>query len=116
MLSGLGCRNGRGFGVVANTGLRSGGGGFTVAGCAMITVLPMRPGLPFQVAPIELMQPLKRDGATFLGAESCGDFLPSPALLALFADEVPERFKPAAIGPSAAPPFIFGIRIDSPAV
>ena len=50
----------------------------------------MRPGLTFQVAPVELVQSLKRDGTTLLGAEQRGDFLPSPALLALFADEIHE--------------------------
>jgi len=45
----------------------------------------MRPRLTFQVAPVELMQSLKRDGAALLGAEQRGDFLPCLALLALFA-------------------------------
>ncbi len=62
----------------------------------------MRLGLAFQVAPIELMQTLKRDGATLLGAKQRGDFLPRLALLALFADELHERFEAAAIGPPAA--------------
>ena len=50
----------------------------------------MRPRLTFQVAPVELMQSLKRDGAALLGAEQRGDFLPCLALLALFADEIHE--------------------------
>jgi hypothetical protein len=76
----------------------------------------MRLGLPFQVAPIKLVQTLKRDDATFLGAEQRSNFLPRPALLAMFADEIHERFEPAAIRAPAAPPFISGIRIHSPPV
>jgi len=79
----------------------------------------MRPGLTFQVAPVELVQPLKRDAATLLDAEPGGDFLPGPALLALFADEFHERFEAAAISASAAAirlPSIFGFRIHSPPV
>jgi hypothetical protein len=76
----------------------------------------MRPGLTFQVAPVELVQTLKRDGATLLGAEQRGDFLPRPALLALLADKFREQFKAAAISASAAMPFIFGFRIHSPPV
>lgn len=68
----------------------------------------MRPRLAFQVAPVELVQTLKRDGATLLGAEQCGDFLPRPALLALLADELCEQFEAAAISASAATSFIFG--------
>jgi len=70
--------------------------------CHHFAVLPMRPGLTFQVTPVELVQTLKRDGAAFLGAEQRGDFLPCLALLALFADELHERFEAAAIGPPAA--------------
>ena len=62
----------------------------------------MRPGLTLQVPPIELVQSLKRDAATSLGAQQRGDFLPRPALLALFADEVRERFEAAVKGASAA--------------
>ena len=62
----------------------------------------MRLGLTFQVAPVELMQSSKRDGAAFLGAEQRGDFLPRPSLLALFANEVRERFEAAEKGASAA--------------
>lgn len=76
----------------------------------------MMPGQTFQVAPVELVQSLKRDAATFLGAERHGDFLPRPALLALFADEFRERFEAAAISASTAVPFIFGFRIHSPPV
>ena len=73
----------------------------------------MRPRLTFQVAPVELVQSLKRDVATFLGAEQHGDFQPRPALLALFADEFHERFEAAAISASATTPFFFGFRIHS---
>jgi hypothetical protein len=62
----------------------------------------MRPGLTFQVAPVELVQTLKRDAATLLGAEQRGDFLPRSALLPLFADEVHEWFQTAVKGASAA--------------
>jgi len=52
----------------------------------------MRPRLTFQVAPVELVQSLKRDSTALLGAEQRGDFLPRPALLPLLADELHERF------------------------
>lgn len=76
----------------------------------------MRPRLTFQVAPVELVQSLKRDDAIFFGAKPGGDFLPRLALLALLADEFREQFKSAAISASAATPFIFGFRIHSPPV
>ena len=76
----------------------------------------MRPRLTFQVAPVKLVQTLKCDDTIFFGAKPCGDFLPRPALLALFADELRERFEAAAISASTAPPFIFGFRIHSPPV
>jgi len=76
----------------------------------------MRPGLSFQVSLVKLVQSLKRDGATFLCVEQRGDFLPRPALLALFADEFYERFEAAAIRPPATTPFTFGFRIHSPPV
>ena len=60
-----------------------------------------------QVAPIELVQSLKRDAATFLGAKPGGNFLPRPALLALLADEIHECFKAAVEWPSAAGAFAF---------
>ena len=66
----------------------------------------MRPGLTFQIAPVELVQTLKRDTATFLGAEQRGDFLPRFALLALFADEVHEGFDTAVKGAPAAAAFM----------
>jgi len=76
----------------------------------------MMPRLTFQMAPVELVQTLKRDGATLLGAEPHGNFLPCPALLALLADEVNKRFEAAAIGlPAAAIRLssIVGFRIHS---
>ena len=77
----------------------------------------MRPRLAFQVAPVELLQTLKRDAAIFLIAKLLGDFLPRLALLPLLTDEVNERFKPAAISASAATLFVnFGFRIHSPPV
>ena len=54
--------------------------------------------LTFQVAPVELVQSLRRDDAILLGSEPGGDLLPCPALLALFADKVRERFKAAVNG------------------
>jgi hypothetical protein len=75
----------------------------------------MRSVLPFQVAPVKLVQTLKRDGAIFL-AKLRGDFLPRPALLPLLADELNERFEAAAISASTAVfhlPSIFGFRVHS---
>jgi hypothetical protein len=73
----------------------------------------MRTSLAFQVAPVKLVQTLKRDDATFLGSQQRGDFLPRPALLALFADKIHEPFEAAAIRAPAAMPFISGFRIHS---
>lgn len=73
----------------------------------------MRSSLPFQVAPVKLVQSLKRDAAAFLGAEQHGNFLPRPALLTLFADEFHERFEAAAISASAGTPFSIGLRIHA---
>jgi hypothetical protein len=73
--------------------------------------------LTFQMPPIELVQALKRNAATFFTTEPRGDLLPRPALLALFANEVHERFEAAAISASATSfhlPFTFGFRIHSP--
>jgi hypothetical protein len=67
-------------------------------------------GLTFHVPPVKLVQPLKRNGAAFFGAESVGDFLPRFALLALCADEINERLKPAAIRLPATMSSIFGFR------
>jgi len=62
----------------------------------------MRPRLTFQVAPIKLVQSLRRDDAIVFGVEPGGDLLPCQALLALLADELHERFKAAVEWPSAA--------------
>lgn len=76
----------------------------------------MRPDLTFQVAPVELLQTLKRDAATSFGAKPSGDFLPRLAVPTLLADELNERFKAAAISASATTPIFFGFRIHSPSV
>ena len=47
----------------------------------------------FQIAPVELVQSLRRDDAILFGSEPGGDLLPCPALLALLTDELHERFK-----------------------
>ena len=65
----------------------------------------MRPGLTLQVAPVELVQTLKRDNAILFGAELGGNFLPRLALLALLTDKVHKRFEAAAISASAAAVF-----------
>jgi hypothetical protein len=74
----------------------------------------MWPGLTFHVAPVKLVQSLKRNGTAFFGAEQIGDFLPRPALLALGADKIGERLYAAAVCFAAAPlrPLsIFGFQI-----
>ena len=62
----------------------------------------MRPHLTFQVAPVELVQTLKRDDTILFGAKPGGDFLPRLTLLALLADEFRERFEAAVEWSSAA--------------
>ena len=52
----------------------------------------MRPGLTFDVTPVELVDALKRDGAAVLGPEQFGDFLPRATLLALLPYELNEGF------------------------
>jgi hypothetical protein len=73
----------------------------------------MRPRFAFHVAPIELVQTLKRDGTTFFSAEPVSDFLPRLALLALCADEINEWFQATTIRSPAAfsTSPIFGFRI-----
>jgi hypothetical protein len=73
----------------------------------------MGPGLAFHIAPVKLVQSLKRDGATPLGAEQRGNLLPRLALSPLFADKIHERFEAAAISASAALPSIFRCRIHT---
>ena len=62
----------------------------------------MRPRLTFKVAPVELVQSLRRDDAILFGAEPGGDLLPCLALLALLANKTCERFN-AAMEWSSAP-------------
>jgi hypothetical protein len=74
----------------------------------------MRPGLTFHVAPIKLVQSLKRNRTAFFRTEHFRDFLPRPALLALGADEIGEWLNAAAICLAAAAPCplsIFGFQI-----
>ena len=65
--------------------------------------LPMRSDLPRYVTAVGLMNTLERDWTTSLDAEQFGDFLPCPALMTLFPDEIDVWFKHAVEGPSAAP-------------
>ena len=51
---------------------------------------------------VELVNALKGDEAALLAAQQLGDFLPCTPSLALFADEVHERFQPAMVGATAA--------------
>lgn len=62
----------------------------------------MRAGESFNVAPVELVNVLKGDGATFFGLQQVGDFLPGLAALPLFPDEIRERLQPAVKSPPAA--------------
>ena len=74
----------------------------------------MSASLTFHIEPVELVQSLKRDAATFFVPKLFGDFLPRPALLALLANEVNERLNTTAIGTSASLLlFIFGFRIHA---
>ena len=63
----------------------------------------LRPAL--NVAPIKLMHALRCDGAAFFIGKHGGNFLPCPAPLALFTDEIHEWFKPAVKSPPAAAAF-----------
>ena len=63
----------------------------------------LRPAL--NVAPIKLMNALCGDGAAFFIGKHGGNFLPRPAPLALFTDEIHEWFKPAVKSPTAAAVF-----------
>jgi hypothetical protein len=49
----------------------------------------------------------KLDGAAFFTENHGGNFLPCPASLALFTDEIHEWFKPAVKSPTAAAAFAF---------
>ena len=72
----------------------------------------MRPRLTFQVAPVKLVQSLRRDDAILFGAKPGGDFLPCPALLALLADEFHERFEAAVEWSPAAGTISFHRLVD----
>ena len=72
----------------------------------------MRPRLTFQVAPVELVQSLRRDDAILFGSEPGGDLLPCPALLALLADKLHERFKAAVEWSSATGTISFHRLVD----
>ena len=63
----------------------------------------LRPAL--KVTPIELMNALRSDGAAFFTGKHGGNFLPRPAPLALFTDEIHEWFKPAVKSPTTAAVF-----------
>ena len=57
------------------------------------------------VTAIKLMNALRSDGAAIFIGKHGGNFLPRPATLALFTDEIHERFKPAVKSPTAAAVF-----------
>ena len=65
----------------------------------------MRPRAALKVTPIKLMNALRGDGAAFFTEKHGGNFLPRPAPLALFTDEIHEWFKPAMKSPTAAAVF-----------
>lgn len=74
----------------------------------------MSASLPLHIAPVELVQSLKCDAATFLTAKLFGDFLPRPALSPLLSDEVNERLGATAIGaPASLLLSIFGFRFHA---
>jgi hypothetical protein len=58
-----------------------------------------------KVTPIKLMNALCSDGAAIFTEKHGGNFLPCPAPLALFTDEIHEWFKPAVKSPPAAAAF-----------
>lgn len=63
----------------------------------------LRPAL--KITPIKLMNTLRGDGTVFFIGKPGGNFLPRPATLALFMDEIHEWFKPAVKSPTAATVF-----------
>ena len=65
----------------------------------------MRLRASLNVAPIKLMNALRSDGAAFFTEKHGGNFLPSPAPLALFTNEFHEWLKPAVKSPPAAAAF-----------
>ena len=78
-------------------------------------IFPMPLGVALQLTPVKLMDSLSSDGTVFFACQRGGDFFPCPAPLALFADEIHERFKAAVKGTPAARAFSFHrrIRIDA---
>ena len=60
-----------------------------------------------KVTPIKLMNALRGDGAAFFIGKHGGNFLPRPAPVALFADEIHERFQAAVEGAPADGAFSF---------
>src|SRR5436190_6698839 len=73
-------------------------------GRAVHVAFPVRPGLTFDVSPIELMKALKRDRAALVSSKLFRNFLPCFAPSALLTNEVNEGFNPTAKGPSTALP------------
>ena len=65
-------------------------------------------GAALQMAAVKLVDALRGDGAIFFTGQGGGDFLPGFAPLALFADELHERFDPAVKGAPAAGAFALG--------
>jgi hypothetical protein len=65
----------------------------------------MRLRTALNVTPIKLMNTLRGDGAVFFTEKHGGNFLPCPAPLALFTDEIHEWFEPAVKSPTAAAEF-----------
>jgi hypothetical protein len=63
----------------------------------------LRPAV--KITPIKLMNALRGDGAAFFTKKHGRNFLPGPAPLALFTDEIHEWFKPAVKSPAAAAAF-----------
>jgi hypothetical protein len=64
-----------------------------------------------KVTPIELMNALRSDGTAFILGKHGGNFLPSPAPLALFTDEFHEWFHTAVKSSPAAA--VFALRRPS---
>ncbi|MGA2281099.1 MAG: hypothetical protein ABSG80_12435 [Verrucomicrobiota bacterium] len=62
---------------------------------------------PLHMTAVKLMNALGGDGAIFFARQCGGNFLPCPAPLALFVDEIHERFQPAVKCASAAGSFPF---------
>ena len=71
-------------------------------GRAVHVAFPVRPGLKFDVSPIELVNALKRDRAALVRSKLFRNFLPCFALSSLLANEVNERFEPTVKGSSTA--------------